>query len=138
MGIRDKFKDFFELPGDDTAESDISRQSHPTNDGANDGASATRESSQGDHSVQELKRVVPYAYSDVQYIADHLQDYRFVAVDVQKISKADTVRMVDFLGGVTYVSGGFIEKLAPQMFVCSLTDEDTEDDILHIQAKLGL
>lgn len=93
-------------------------------------------------SVQSQAKVVlsePRRYDEIQEIADHVVNRRSVVINLQRVSKEEAMRIVDFLSGTVYAVSGDIQKLGPHTFLCtpdnveiqgaisSLTDEDYDE-----------
>lgn len=78
-------------------------------------------------SVQKSARVVlvePRAYSEVQEIADQLKNRRAVIINLQRVSRDQGKRIIDFLSGTVYAIGGDIQKLGDQTFLCTPDNVD--------------
>ena len=65
----------------------------------------------------ELKVVHPKEFSEVSTIADYLIDGCTVVLNVELLDPKSTLRMLDFLNGVTYTTDGEIKKVAPNTFI---------------------
>ena len=65
----------------------------------------------------ELKVVRPVSFEEVSEIADHLLDGCTVVLNLELLDSIQTVRMLDFLNGVSYVIGGDIKNVSPGTFI---------------------
>lgn len=59
----------------------------------------------------------PKSYDEVSSIADYLLEGCTVFLNTDLIDKATTIRMFDFLNGVTYTMGGEIKNVSPDTFI---------------------
>lgn len=85
--------------------------------------------SQNPDSNIELKVVRPESFAEVSVIADYLIDGCTVVLNVEILDKASTVRMLDFLNGVTYTKDGEIKKVSQSTYIITpsgigISDED--------------
>ena len=60
----------------------------------------------------ELKVIRPESYQEVSTVADSLLKGCTVVLNVEALDRVSTVRMLDFLNGVTYCTDGEIKKVA--------------------------
>lgn len=65
----------------------------------------------------ELKVTRPESFSDVSSIADFLLDGCTVVLNMELLNKAEGLRMLDFLNGVTYSLGGDIKNVSPATYI---------------------
>ena len=65
----------------------------------------------------ELKVVHPKEFSEVSTIADYLIDGCTVVLNVELLDPKSTLRMLDFLNGVTYTTDGEIKKVAQTTYI---------------------
>ena len=65
----------------------------------------------------ELKVIRPESYSEVGTIADNLLAGCTVVLNVEVLDRPTTVKMLDFLNGVTYCTNGEIKMVAPTTFI---------------------
>ena len=75
----------------------------------------------------ELKVVRPASFEDVSGIADYLIDGCTVVLNLELLDRATTVRMLDFLNGVTYVKDGEIKNVAPNTYIVTPSGIDVND-----------
>ncbi len=59
----------------------------------------------------------PHDFSEVQTIADHLIHKRSAIVDVERLDKKETLKLINFLLGVIYTVDGSVKKLSDTFFV---------------------
>lgn len=90
-------------------------------------APAAAEPSSIEGSNLELKVVRPVAYEEVGTIADHLISGCTVVLNLELLDKAATVRMLDFLNGVTYTMDGEIKNVALNTFIITPNGIDVRD-----------
>ena len=65
----------------------------------------------------ELKVIRPEAYDEVSNVADSLLAGCTVVLNLEALERPTMIRMLDFLNGVTYCTGGEIKKVAPATFI---------------------
>ena len=75
----------------------------------------------------ELKVVTPESFSEVSTIADYLLSGRTVVLNVEMLDRPMTLRMLDFLNGVTYATDGEIKKVAPTTYIVASRNVDVTD-----------
>ncbi|UJW58228.1 cell division protein SepF [Salipaludibacillus agaradhaerens] len=134
MTFKRKFKRFFELD-DDYAEEEVeveeydeepsftSKETGPTNDRRNVVSLS---------SIQSQAKVLllePHSYEEAQEIADHLKNRKAVVINLQRISREQAKRIVDFLSGTVYAIGGDIQKLGANIFLCTPDNVDVSGSI---------
>ena len=61
----------------------------------------------------------PRVFSDTQDIADELKNRRATLVNLQRIDKVSAKRIIDFLSGPVYASGGDIQRVGADIFLCT-------------------
>lgn len=81
-------------------------------------------SSQGRDSNIELKVVHPESFGEVSEIADYLLDGCTVVLNLETFDPAQTLRMLDFLNGVTYSTGGDIKQVAQGTYIITPNNVD--------------
>ena len=74
----------------------------------------------------ELKVAHPESYADVSDIADYLLDGCTVVVNLEALDKTDSLRMLDFLNGVTYTTGGDIKSIAQNTYIITPNNVDVK------------
>ena len=75
----------------------------------------------------ELKVTHPESFSDVAEIADYLLDGCTVVLNMEAMDKAQSLRMLDFLNGVTYTTGGDIRPVAQNTYIITPDNVDVSD-----------
>lgn len=61
----------------------------------------------------------PRSYSESQGIADHLKNRRGCIINLHRVSKDQAKRIIDFLSGVVYAIEGDVQKIGPNVFLCT-------------------
>ena len=62
----------------------------------------------------------PQSFSSTQEISDSLKHGNVVIVDITDLTRADALRMIDFLGGVMYALNGDMKRLNKTTFEFSI------------------
>lgn len=79
----------------------------------------------------------PRAYSETQDIANYLKQKRAAVVNLHRLQKEQSKRVIDFLSGVIYAIEGDIQQIGPKIFLCTpknigvsgnITMDDSETD----------
>lgn len=79
----------------------------------------------------------PRAYSETQDIANYLKQKRAAVVNLHRLQKEQSKRVIDFLSGVIYAIEGDIQQIGPKIFLCTpknigvsgnITMDSSEDD----------
>lgn len=81
-----------------------------------------------DSSNIELKVVRPSSFEEVGTIADYLLDGCTVVLNLEVLDTASTVRMLDFLNGVTYSTDGDIKNVSKSTYIITPHNVDVSDD----------
>ncbi len=76
----------------------------------------------------ELKVVRPSDFAEVSDIADHLIRGCTVVLNTEELDIKATMRMLDFLNGVTYTTGGEIKNVNNTTFIITPHYVDVSDD----------
>ncbi len=76
----------------------------------------------------ELKLVRPEAFSEVSTIADHLLAGCTVVLNTELLDYATSLRMFDFLNGVTYSVDGDIKQVTKTTFILTPDNVDVSDE----------
>ena len=61
----------------------------------------------------------PIAYSETQDIANYLKQKRAAVVNLHRLQKEQSKRVIDFLSGVIYAIEGDIQQIGPKIFLCT-------------------
>ena len=75
----------------------------------------------------ELKVVRPESFAEVGNIADYLLAGCTVVLNLELLDRPTTLRMLDFLNGVTYVKDGEIKNVAPNTYIVTPSGIDVND-----------
>ena len=75
----------------------------------------------------ELKVVRPESFDEVSTIADYLIEGCTVVLNLELVDRATTIRMLDFLNGVTYTKDGEIKNVAPNTYIVTPSGIDIND-----------
>ncbi len=75
----------------------------------------------------ELKVMRPATFDDVSEIADHLIDGCTVVLNLELLDRPTTVRMLDFLNGVTYTKDGEIKNVAQNTYIITPNGIDVHE-----------
>lgn len=75
----------------------------------------------------ELKIVRPAAFDEVGSIADYLIEGCTVVLNMELLDRATTIRMLDFLNGVTYTKDGEIKNVAQNTYLITPSGIDVRD-----------
>ena len=75
----------------------------------------------------ELKVVRPETFGEVSTIADYLLADCTVVLNLELLDKAASLRMLDFLNGVTYSKDGEIKKVAQSTYIITPHNVDVND-----------
>lgn len=79
----------------------------------------------------------PRAYSETQEIAIYLKQKRAAVVNLHRLQKEQSKRVIDFLSGVIFAIEGDIQQIGPKIFLCTpknigvtgnITMDDTDSD----------
>lgn len=81
-----------------------------------------------DSSNIELKVVRPSSFDEVGIIADYLLEGCTVVLNLEVLDTAATVRMLDFLNGVTYSTDGDIKNVSKSTYIITPHNVDVSDD----------
>lgn len=131
MGIKTKFKQFFELDDEPIEFEDDGQTTYADDDELESSRVSRNQNKQKQQSNQNVvslqsihknSRVVlvePRVYAEAQDIADHVKNRKSVVMNLQRIPHDQAKRIVDFLSGTVYALGGDIQKLGPDTFMCT-------------------
>ena len=76
----------------------------------------------------ELKVVRPASFEEVSNIADYLLDGCTVVLNTELLDTPATLRMLDFLNGVTYSTEGEIKNVSRATYIITPHNVDVSDD----------
>ncbi|YCA42634.1 cell division protein SepF [Bacillus sp. JZ8] len=141
MGMKSKFKNFFALEEDEYVEEEYEQRRYeeePREQEPREMKQQTQTQNQNVislQSVQKSSKVVlfePRMYAEAQDITDHLKNRKAVVVNLQRISRDQGVRIVDFLSGTVYALGGDIQKVGTNIFLCTPDNVDVTGAISDV------
>ena len=84
-------------------------------------------SSDADSNI-ELKVVRPATFDEVSTVADYLLEGCTVVLNLELLDGAQTLRMLDFLNGVTYSTDGEIKNVAKSTYIITPHNVDVSDE----------
>ena len=61
----------------------------------------------------------PRAYSETQDIANYLKQKRAAVVNLHRLQREQSKRVIDFLSGVIFAIEGDIQQIGPKIFLCT-------------------
>lgn len=61
----------------------------------------------------------PRSYSETQEIATYLKQKRAAVVNLHRLQKEQSKRVIDFLSGVIFAIEGDIQQIGPKIFLCT-------------------
>lgn len=136
MGLLDKIKDIFLTPTDDYEEGmDNAEQAQTESEDYTTPSytTAAKTQSVGNfnlHGNADLKVVLvkPERYSEQQSIADHLRDRCTVVLNMENTSHEICERLLDFLAGAAYVTGGTLQPVASKTYIITPKGVDVMGD----------
>lgn len=76
----------------------------------------------------ELKVLHPASLDDITEIADFLLDGCTVVLNLEMLDNMQVTRMLDFLNGVTYSTGGEIKNVAKNTYIITPNNVDISAD----------
>ena len=76
----------------------------------------------------ELKVVKPASFAEVSDVADYLLEGCTVVLNLELLDPQSTVRMLDFLNGVTYSTDGDIKNVARNTYIITPHNVDVSAD----------
>jgi cell division inhibitor SepF len=83
-------------------------------------------------SIQKSSKLVlcePRVYAEAPEIADHLKNRRATVVNLQRCDQNHARQIVDFLSGTVYAIGGEIQKIGPDIFLCTPDNVEVSGNI---------
>lgn len=139
MGLLNRIMGFFGLQEEEYIEEvELEREEHaPTKKGRPTGNVVSLHS----HRNMQVVLIEPRTYDEAQEIADQLRSRRPVVVNLQRLTKEQARRMVDFLSGTVYAVNGSIQKVGSHIFLCTPDSVDilgtiTEMSEDHVDSNL--
>ena len=102
-------------------------ESRPYNRAEDNRASSSVATQNPDSNI-ELKVVRPESFEEVSDIANYLLDGCTVVLNVEVLDKPSTIRMLDFLNGVTYSRDGDIKKVSQSTYIITPNGIDISEE----------
>lgn len=139
MSIKSKFKSFFAL--DDEYEYEEEDEQYVEDEDVEVPRHSKSSSKNNIVSIQSIKNsskmvlFEPRVYAEAQEIADHLKSKKAVVVNLQRISLDQATRIVDFLSGTVYAIGGDIQKIGPNIVLCTPDNIDVSGNISELSIE---
>jgi len=115
-----KFLDFFGFDSDDDEEDDVRREAFLPDDSTGEAASPRRPQQVVDLAKRQQMRVVvvqPNSFDDVPNIIEHVKARRPVIINLDICDQKGRQRILDFMSGATYGSGGRMQKISECIFL---------------------
>ncbi|MBP3952111.1 cell division protein SepF [Bacillus suaedae] len=144
MGMKSKFKQFFELEDqyEEIEETQSFQEEEVEEPQRRSRTNQTKQQSNANvvslQSVQKGAKVIllePRTYDEAQEITDHLKARKAVIINLQRISHEQAKRIVDFLSGTVYAIGGDIQKLGSNIFLCTPDNVDVSGTITEMMQE---
>lgn len=91
-------------------------------------------------SISSSKMVItqPNCFEDVQEIADYLKNKKSIIVNLENVNKEDARRILDFLGGSTFVIEGTIQKISNLIYLVTPRNVEIQNDVERREYKQKL
>ena len=61
----------------------------------------------------------PRAFAETQYIQNYLKQKKAAVINLHRLQKEQSKRVVDFLSGVIFAIEGDIQRIGPRIFLCT-------------------
>ncbi len=123
MGYGQKVKNwFFEDENEDLSnEFDMLEDVKPTSQFETPRSPKTSEAVKALNANRDSHLVLfePRAYSETQDIATYLKQKRAAVVNLHRLQKEQSKRVIDFLSGVIFAIEGDIQQIGPKIFLCT-------------------
>ncbi len=135
MGMKSRFKRFFELEDDVYEKEEIAVDEFESYEQTRQDKSSKNQNVVALSSVQKPAKVMliePRTYDEVQDIADQLKTRKAVIINLQRVNHEQAKRIVDFLSGTVYAIGGDIQKLGINIFLCTPDNVDVSGTITEM------
>ncbi len=87
--------------------------------------------------VSSSKMVItqPTCYADVQEIGEYLKLRKSIIINLENVGKEDAIRILDFLGGATFMIEGTIQKVSNLIYLLTPKDVEIQNDVEKSQYK---
>jgi len=112
--------DFVGFDSDDDEEEDVRREVFPPEDSASESVNPRRPQQVVDLAKRQQMRVVvvqPSSFDDVPNIVEHVKARRPVIINLDICDQKGRQRILDFMSGATYGSGGRMQKISECIFL---------------------
>ena len=124
MGYGQKVKKwFFDEAGDEVEEyEDVEIDTEPkTSLFEQEKFSKTRDAIKALNANKDSQLILfePRAFAETQDIANHLKQKKAAVVNLHRLQKEQSKRVVDFLSGVIFAIEGDIQRIGPRIFLCT-------------------
>lgn len=92
------------------------------------------------HATTQLKVVLvkPDRFETASEIVDHLQDKRTVVMNLESTQKEVARRLLDFLSGAAYATGGKVKKVAANTYMITPYHVEIEGDLIDELESNGM
>lgn len=74
----------------------------------------------------------PNSYAEVQAISDCIRDEQTVVINIHLLDSKQAKRVIDFIGGATYVMGATFKKISTDVFLSSPANVEIEGDVQQL------
>lgn len=90
--------------------------------------------------ISSSKMVItqPTCFEDVQEISGYLKSKKSIIVNLENVSKEDARRIIDFLGGATFMVDGTMQNVSNLIYLITPKDVEIQNDIERSQYKQKL
>lgn len=100
-------------------EDDFSKESTSIFENTGEPTRANIDNTEFSNKSSQMVVFEPRSYSESQGIADHLKSGRGCIINLHRVSKDQAKRIIDFLSGVVYAIEGEVQKIGPNVFLCT-------------------
>ncbi|HJH10297.1 MAG TPA: cell division protein SepF [Metalysinibacillus jejuensis] len=74
----------------------------------------------------------PSSYAEVQAISDCIREEQTVVINIHLLDANQAKRVIDFIGGATYVMGATFKKVSTDVFLSSPANVEIEGDVTQL------
>lgn len=74
----------------------------------------------------------PNSYAEVQAISDCIREEQTVVINIHLLDSKQAKRVIDFIGGATYVMGATFKKISTDVFLSSPANVEIEGDVQQL------
>lgn len=118
MAIGQRIMDFFGL-GEEYQEEAVSDPDHGHKQTYEASSNRTyQEKTMDIKNSSHIKLIEPRSFNEAQDIADCLAKNKSVVINIRLLDHKSTVRIIDFISGVTYALEGDIRRIDKDSFLC--------------------